>query len=165
MTRLGHQLIRTVMTLATALLVLIPLAALPASADTSKDSIKNLKVDITLDASGKAHITETFDWNFGTRKGLGFYRTLVTAMGYDPDPDKIRVYEVSGERVISPSGAPASIWRESETNGKTKFSIGAPDGSNDRVSGIQKYRLDYDVAGTINAIEEGQNTVESLIVV
>ncbi|OKL52920.1 hypothetical protein BSZ39_12325 [Bowdeniella nasicola] len=38
-----------------------------------------------------------------------------------------------------------------------KLSIGAPDGSDDRVSGVQTYVLSYDVKGTINAITDGQN--------
>lgn len=132
--------------------------SLPVSnGSPADDAIDHLDVEIQLNRSGDANIRETYRWDFGQRRGLGFYRTLVTKMGYSPDPDKIRVYEVSGEHVSSSSGAPAGVWRESESRGLLKLSIGAPDGSNDRVTGIQTYTLTYQVKGAINAIKEGDN--------
>ncbi|SDZ83172.1 Predicted membrane protein [Bowdeniella nasicola] len=128
-----------------------------ANGNPGDDVIDHLDVEIQLNSSGDANIRETYRWDFGQRRGLGFYRTLVTKMGYSPDPDKIRVYEVSGEHVSSASGAPAGVWRESESRGLLKLSIGAPDGSDDRVTGIQTYTLTYQVKGAINAIKEGDN--------
>lgn len=130
-----------------------------ADGDPSQDVVRDLTVLYELDADGTLFVTETFQWDFGARNGLGFYRTLITRMGYGPDTSKARVYEYSGFSVYSPSGAPAEVWVENETYNEIRLAVGAPDGSSDTRRGVQTYVLTYEVAGTINAVR-GQEGVQ-----
>lgn len=139
-----------------SVLITVFTLGLPTSAradgDPLGDVVRSLTVDITADADGTLHVTETYEWDFGTRNGLGFYRVLVTGMGYEPDPTKMRSYEFSGFAVSSPTGAPADVWVETETAARMTLSIGAPDGSSDTRTGVQTYVLSYEIRGALNAI-------------
>lgn len=146
--------------LALLLTVLTMFVAAPARAegDPTQDVIRDLEISIQLDAEGTAFVTETFQWDFGTREGRGFYRELVQHMGYEPDPDKVRVLEYSNFEVSSPSGAPADVWVESTSGSTVRLAVGAPDGSSDIRTGVQTYVLTYEIRGALNAIE-GQDGV------
>ena len=137
------------------------LLALPAYADgdPSEDIVRNVDIAVDIDADGTAHVSETYTWDFGTRNGLGFYRSLVQYMGWDPDPDMMRQYVYSDFAVTSPSGAPAEVWVDSEYGSLIQLSIGAPDGSNDTRTGVQTYVLTYTIEGSLNAIR-GQQGVD-----
>ncbi|MDO5495648.1 MAG: DUF2207 domain-containing protein [bacterium] len=141
--------LRALLVLCAALLLLFPLPA-HADGDPSQDVIRSLTVDYELDVDGTLHVTETYEWDFGTRNGLGFYRSLIQRMGYDSTQQ--RVYEYSGFDVTSPSGAPADVWISDETTTEIVLSIGAPDGSSDTRTGVQTYVLTYEARGTLNAI-------------
>lgn len=123
-----------------------------ADGDPSNDIVRDLTITHELDDEGNLHVTETYRWDFGTRDGLGFYRTLVQRMGYEPDPTKERRYEYRDFKVHSPSGAPAYLWLENTDSPELRVAIGAPDGSSDTRTGVQTYVLSYTVRGTINAI-------------
>lgn len=140
------------------LLTLTQSPAARADGDPADDVVRSLDVAIDLAADGTASVTETYQWDFGTRNGLGFYRVLISAMGYDPDPDKLRTYLYSDYAVTSPSGAPAEVWVERNTGSEIWLSVGAPDGSSDTRTGVQTYVLTYQLEGTLNAIR-GQSDV------
>ncbi|HZK06014.1 MAG TPA: DUF2207 domain-containing protein [Actinomycetaceae bacterium] len=135
-----------------------------ADGDPAGDVIRGLDVVYELDAAGTLHVTETFQWDFGSRNGLGFYRTLLQRMGYQPDDTKVRILEYSNFQVSSPSDAPADVWVEDAYGNEIRLAIGAPDGSSDTRTGVQTYVLSYDVEGTINAIrgQEGVNDQDEL---
>lgn len=131
-------------------------AALPARADgdPTEDIVRNVDIAVQIDASGIAHVTETYTWDFGDRNGLGFYRSLVQYAGWEPDPDLMRQYVYSNFEVSSPSGAPAEVWVEDEYGTLLILSVGAPDGSSDTRTGVQTYVLTYDIEGSLNAITD-----------
>jgi len=136
------------------------LAPLPARADGDPrtDIVRGVDVVMTVNPDGSIHVSETYQWDFGTRNGLGFYRDLVQRMGYGPDTTKARVYRYSNFTIRSPSGAPAEVWVESESFTTIRLAAGAPDGSSDTRTGLQVYVLEYDIDGALNAIR-GQAAV------
>lgn len=129
-----------------------------ADGDPDKDIVRELAIVYELDETGQMHVTETYRWDFGERNGLGFYRTLVRAMGYAPDRSKLRVYDYGNCEASSPSGAPASVWVEGRSQAEVRLAIGAPDGSSDTRTGVQTYVLSYDVLGAINAVRNEAGT-------
>ena len=136
-----------------ALVAMLSIGFAPAAqASPDDDIVRDLTISYELDASGVLHVTETFQWDFGDRDGLGFYRSLVNKMGYEPDPTKERILEYSDFQVSSPSGAPAEVWVDDRTATEIVLAIGAPDGSSDTRNGVQTYVLSYQVRGAINAI-------------
>ncbi|HLV05389.1 MAG TPA: DUF2207 domain-containing protein [Actinomycetaceae bacterium] len=126
---------------------------LPASAAAaaSGDVVRQLDIDIVVRPDGVLEVTETYDWDFGTRRGLGLTRTLDARFDYPPQPGKVRVYEYGSFSAASPSGAPAGVWAYDE-GPRVRVDVGAPDGSDDRRSGHQTYVLRYTVDGALNAI-------------
>lgn len=132
-------------------------SAARADGDPADDVIRSLSVEITLAQDGTMTVRETYEWDFGARNGLGFYRVLISGQGYDPDPSMMRVYEYSDYAVSSPSGAPAEVWVERERGSEIHLAVGAPDGSSDTRSGLQTYVLTYKVKGTLNAIRGEAN--------
>ena len=139
-------------------LVILFLALLvtPAPAHAaSNDVIRDLSIEIDVRPDGILEVTETYDWDFGSRQGLGLTRELDARFDYDDE--NIRVYRYDNVAVTSPTNAPAGVWSR-ERGGKVVLDIGAPDGSSDRRSGRQTYVLTYTVEGALNAIR-GQEGV------
>ncbi len=134
--------------------LLLALLGLPARADgdPSRDIVRAVDVLMEVAPSGAIHVTETYQWDFRDRNGLGFYRELITLQGWDPDPEKVRLYEYSGFTVTSPSGAPADVWVEQNWGGVLRLAVGAPDGSSDTRTGLQTYVLEYDAVGLLNPV-------------
>lgn len=132
--------------------------ALPAQASASDDVVRQVDIEIEIDSDGTVHVEETYQWDFGTRNGLGFYRSLIQYAGYSPDPQKMRRYEYSDYQVHSPSGAPAEVWVDRSSGSEIVLAVGAPDGSTDTRTGVQTYVLSYEIRGTLNAIR-GQDGV------
>lgn len=135
-----------------AALALTFFGALPAQANADNDVIRAVDTVVELDADGVAYVTETYQWDFGNRDGLGFYRELVQYMGWAPDTTKMRHIEYSNFAVSSPSGAPAEVWVESEYGSVIQLAVGAPDGSNETRTGVQTYVLTYEMRGALNAV-------------
>lgn len=160
--------VRALLALLTAFLAAIWMLAVSPAAyadgDPADDVIRSLYIDLTLEADGTMYVTETYEWDFGTRDGLGFFRTLIQQQGYDPDPDYVRFYRYSDFSVWSETGAPASVWVDQDTGRHLVLSVGAPDGSSDTRTGVQIYTLSYQVEGTLNAIrgQEGVHDQDEL---
>ncbi|HHW84430.1 MAG TPA: DUF2207 domain-containing protein [Actinomycetales bacterium] len=129
-----------------------------ADGDPSQDVVRSLDVHYRIDETGTLFVEETFEWDFGSRNGLGFYRALVQQMGWEHDTSMARVLRYENFEVHSPSGAPAEIWVESSYGSMLRLAVGAPDGSTDTRTGVQTYVLSYEVEGAINAVR-GQEGV------
>ncbi|MGC0143673.1 DUF2207 domain-containing protein [Pseudactinotalea sp. Z1732] len=127
--------------------------AAPTQADARDDVVRALDVEITIDAGGLVHVTETYEWDFGDRDGLGLRRELAQRFAWPHDPDLMRLYRYDQFDVHSPSGAPAEHWI-SERGAYLRVDIGAPDGSDDTRTGVQTYELGYTIAGALNAIRD-----------
>ncbi|MCM3660310.1 DUF2207 domain-containing protein [Georgenia satyanarayanai] len=140
--------------LAALALVLAGLLLLPPAATAaSGDVVRQLDIAIDIRPDGTLEVTETYDWDFGSREGLGLTRMLDSRFDYAPDPDSVRVYEYAGFAASSPTGAPAGVWSTDE-GARVRVDVGAPDGSEDRRSGRQTYVLRYTVDGALNAIRD-----------
>ena len=146
------QRVLAALAVALATLLLLPSAATAAS----NDVIRDLRIEIDIRPDGVLEVTETYDWDFGTRQGLGLTRELDARFDYDDE--HVRLYEYDNFAVTSPTNAPAGVWPR--TSGpKVIVDIGAPDGSDDRRTGRQTYVLTYTVTGALNAIR-GQEGLE-----
>jgi len=152
--------VRAAVVVLLAALLWLATTFLPAHADgdPATDIVRGVDVVMTVNPDGTIHVDETYQWDFGTRNGLGFYRDLVQALGYGPDPTKYRVYRYSNYAISSPSGAPAEVWVERDWGDTIRLAAGAPDGSSDTRTGLQTYVLSYDIDGALNAIR-GDATV------
>lgn len=129
------------------------IAAFPAAANPSDDVLRSLSIEAVLAADGSIRVTETLEWDFSSRDGLGLFRSIEQWMAWEHDDDMMRVMEVSDYEVSSPSGAPAEVWVE-EDGQFLQLAIGAPDGSDDTRSGMQTYVLSYTIDGLVNPIRD-----------
>lgn len=129
------------------------LAPAPAAADANEDVVRSLAIEAELDPAGSMHVTETYEWDFGDREALGFDREILQRMDWEPDSSMVRLLEISGIEVSSPSGAPAEVWVEGDGH-YLELAIGAPDGSEETRSGVQTYVLSYTIHGALNAIRD-----------
>src|SRR5690625_4949733 len=128
-------------------------SAPPAHADAGDDVVRHLDVNMYIDADGWVRVTETYEWDFGDREGLGLRRELAQHFSWPEDPDLMRVYEYGEISVSSPSGAPADHWVTGD-DAYLSLDIGAPDGSDDTRTGVQTYERRYTLAGALNAIRD-----------
>lgn len=126
---------------------LLPAPAAAASGDPADDVVRDLTISIDLDEDGVMHVKETYDWDFGEREGLGFFRTLSTQM---PSDEGRRVVDYEDFTLTSPTGAPADVADIEESRDTLQLSLGAPDGSEDTRTGLQTYELSYTVHGAVD---------------
>ncbi|MDS2173711.1 DUF2207 domain-containing protein [Nesterenkonia sp. CL21] len=126
---------------------LLPAPAAAASGDPTDDVVRDLSISIDLDEDGVMHVKETYDWDFGEREGLGFFRTLSTQMPSDEGP---RVVDYEDFALTSPTGAPAAVADIEESRDALQLSLGAPEGSEDTRTGLQTYELSYTVHGAVD---------------
>ncbi|MBO0829326.1 MAG: DUF2207 domain-containing protein [Streptosporangiales bacterium] len=143
-----RRLLATVLFAALAALALVPLAASPASA-AGDERIRSYDSSMTVGKDDSMRVVETVQYDFGSSYDKhGFYRTLVTRMGYDKDYR--RLYPVDDIKVSSPSGAPADLSTTYDAN-DVLIRIGDPDRT---VSGVQTYRISYRVKGVLNGFSD-----------
>jgi hypothetical protein len=131
----------------------VPLVAARAAGDPDQDVVRDLSIDIEIDAEGRLHVRETYTWDFGDRDGLGLTRLLAQQLAWPADRTKMRVYEYADVTVTSPSGAPAEVWTVRDGR-YLALAVGARDGSDDTRTGVQTYVLGYTVDGALNAIRD-----------
>ncbi|NLS10422.1 DUF2207 domain-containing protein [Nesterenkonia sp. MY13] len=125
------------------------------------DVLRELTVDIEVDQEGILHVTETLEWDFGEREGLGFTRELFTHMGVQGDPGAIRLYRYDDFQLSSPSGAPTQrVSTREDGEGRLYGEFGADNGTDDTRRGVQTYVLEYEIHGAMNPIR-GEEGVEN----
>ncbi|TLQ00278.1 DUF2207 domain-containing protein [Nesterenkonia salmonea] len=118
-----------------------------ASGDPEDDVVRDLTIEIEVDEDGVLHVEETYDWDFGERDGLGFYRSLSTEQ---PTDDGRRQFDYQEFSLSSPSGAPAEVVETNESRRELELTLGAPDGSDQTSTGVQTYQLSYTVHGAVD---------------
>lgn len=123
----------------------------PAAADDPEDDVvRHLDVEIQAQEDGTLHVTETYDWDFGDREGLGFYRSFITREQVPQDHEQAGghwLYDYSGFELSSTTGAPAEVAGIDESGDELMLSLGAPEDSDQTVTGVQTYELSYEVQG------------------
>jgi uncharacterized membrane protein YgcG len=110
------------------------------------EGVRNLRIDVDVDAEGGATFTETIDYDFGGRaERHGIYRHIWLTQPCNTDWD--RVYPLSDLSVTSPTGAPADVVVEGGTAEGTRLRIGDPD---TLVDGQHTYVVRYHLAGVVS---------------
>jgi uncharacterized protein (TIGR04222 family) len=128
---------------AAALLVLF---AGPAWAQSAQEVIHDYTVEIQILSDGHLKITETIDYDFGSTRHHGIFRTIPTRFPYDEVND--RIYPI--DDVSAQSDAPDDV-DVSEEGSFTKIRVGDPDVE---ISGRHTYTLTYRVEGALNSFPD-----------
>ncbi|MGO1318147.1 MAG: DUF2207 domain-containing protein, partial [Cellulomonadaceae bacterium] len=139
-----------------AALTLLP--AFPAFASADGDRVRDLEISYQIDAAGTVHVTETYQWDFGSREGRGFARQLDAA--FEHDDDHVREYRYTDVAASSPSGAPADVTLV-EDGASLEVQVAAPEDSDERVTGVQTYVLSYTITGALNAVRGQQDVPDA----
>jgi uncharacterized protein (TIGR04222 family) len=128
---------------AAALLVLF---AGPAWAQSAQEVIHDYTVEIQILSDRHLKITETIDYDFGSTRHHGIFRTIPTRFPYDEVND--RIYPI--DDVSAQSDAPDDV-DVSEEGSFTKIRVGDPDVE---ISGRHTYTLTYRVEGALNSFPD-----------
>ena len=127
-----------------ALLVLV---ALPAWAQSAQEVIHDYTVEIRVLSDGDVRIRETIEYDFGTSRHHGIFRTIPSRYHRDSVYDRVyRIEDVS----VTASGAPSNT-EVSQEGSSTVIRIGDPDVE---ISGRHTYTIAYRVAGALNAFTD-----------
>jgi len=126
-----------------ALLALV-LPAGAAAAD-AEDLVARYAMAIELDADGTAHVVLDLDMDFGTEPNRGPFLTYVVKQRFDDTQD--RVFRYTNIEASSSTGAVDTVDVE-ESDGWLEIRIGEED--RDEFTGVQSYRITYDVDGWVN---------------
>ncbi|GEL95078.1 hypothetical protein CCO02nite_17360 [Cellulomonas composti] len=133
---------------AVAALVVGPLGAGPAGAVADLSSGREItRYELTADvaADGVVHVAVDLDLDFGDEPGHGPYLSVVTS---EQTADGwTRLFEVTDAVAASPSGAPDGLRIDDEGD-RVALYIGDEDVGD--VSGVQTYRVEYDVTGLLD---------------
>jgi uncharacterized membrane protein YgcG len=131
------------------LLALAAMVVLPASSAWSAgvEHIVSFTADYTVEAGGGMDVVETLVWDFGASPHHGIKRYITTSQGYDPQPSKHRIYDLTQVQVSSPSGAPTQT-STSQFGANTIIRVGDP---NTTISGTQTYVVRYHLGHVVNS--------------
>ncbi|HVE98729.1 MAG TPA: DUF2207 domain-containing protein [Mycobacteriales bacterium] len=128
-----------------ALVACVVGSALPAvHATQAGERVAAYTVHLTLERSGRLHVVETIDYDFGPNERHGIYRTIPVRFHHDDRYD--RVYPVDNLEVTGSPGTPTDVDVTDE-GGSKRIRIGDPDRT---ISGRHSYRIAYDVDGSVN---------------
>ena len=125
-----------------SIVVVLPLVpAIPASAQSAGEQIRAYRVVITIKPDGTLRIQESITYDFGTEPHHGILRDLVERERFDSKHD--RRYRIDVESVSAAAGTPSAFQRS--TNGPyLQLRVGDPDQT---ITGVHRYRLVYTVRG------------------
>lgn len=121
--------------------------AAPAIAAAGDGTTPAFDVTIRVQADGTLRIREDITYDF-TDNSHGIERYI--PVRYRADSTRDRVITVSNVRVSSPSGAPADLQQEQQSD-VLYLRIGNPDRT---VIGRQRYVVEYDVIGALNTFPD-----------
>lgn len=145
--RRGHP---AALALLALLALLLGLPATAYAAGSGGERILSFTADYRVAADGSMQVTETLVWQFDGDQSHGIQRYIRTRAGYDPQPDRYRVYELSDASAASPTGAPADL-AVSQQGAETRLRIGDP---NQTVSGRHTYVVRYRLGHVVNGFED-----------
>ncbi len=119
-------------------------AAVPGDLTSGREITRyDVTADVAVDGSVAVGIELDFD--YGDDPGHGPYLSFPTRVSYDDERD--RVFEFSDVQASSPTGAPADVHRDDESDAMV-LRIGDEDV--DDVSGVQTYVVTFTVDGWLN---------------
>jgi uncharacterized membrane protein YgcG len=124
---------------------LLALFAVPAWAQSTQEVIHDYTVEIQILSDGHLTITETIDYDFGSTRHHGIFRTIPTRFYRDDVYD--RIYRIEDVSVTASAGAPSDT-EVSQEGTSTVIRIGDPDVE---ISGRHTYMVVYRVEGALNA--------------
>ena len=127
-----------------AVLVAMVVLAPPARAASSWE-ITSYRADVVLDQGGRAHVSLTLDFDFGSDPGHGPYLVIPERQAIADDPDHWWTMEVTFDGASSPSGADATAVT-SRSDGNLWIRIGSEGRT---FTGVQTYVVDYSVRGLV----------------
>ena len=113
------------------------------------EQITRYSVAMELRKNASMHVTETIEYDFGSLRRHGIFRTIPTIFPYNDKYE--RVYPISNVDVKSPTGAPTK--KKVEKGKTTSIRIGDEDKT---VTGRQAYVLSYDVGSVVNSFPDHQ---------
>jgi uncharacterized protein (TIGR04222 family) len=111
------------------------------------ETIHAYEVRIEISGTGDLLITERIDYDFGSARRHGIFRTIPSRFYADDVRD--RVYRIEDVSVESPT-APTDVEVSAE-GGSTTIRIGDPDVE---ISGRHRYTITYRVEGALNAFPD-----------
>jgi uncharacterized membrane protein len=127
---------------------LLALFAVPAWAQSTEEVIHDYTVEIQILSDGHLKITETIDYDFGSTRHHGIFRTIPTRYYRDDVYD--RIYRIENVSVTASAGAPSDT-EVSQEGTSTVIRIGDPDVE---ISGRHTYTVVYRVEGAPNAFAD-----------
>jgi uncharacterized protein (TIGR04222 family) len=128
--------------------VLLVLLAVPAWAQSAQEVIHDYTMEIQILPDGDLGITETIDYDFGSERHHGIFRTIPTRFYRDEVYD--RVYRIEDVSVTASEGAPSDT-QISQEGTSTVIRIGDSDVE---ISGRHTYAIVYRVEGALNAFAD-----------
>jgi hypothetical protein len=131
---------------ALAALVLVGSSAVPGAAQDG-ERIRSYEVEVDALPSGRIHVVETIDYDFGGNQKHGIYRNI--PVRFDYDDDYRREYPLRSVRVTGTPGTPVQTKVE-RSGDYVNIRVGDPDRT---ITGTHRYVLSYDVDGAINRFE------------
>lgn len=133
-----------------AALAVAALGVVPGTADAQFQGFERIRAyDVAIEVlpSGRIHVVETIDYDFGAQQRHGIIRNIPVRFQLDDEYD--RVYPMSGIRVTGSPGTPTDV-DVSDASGNKVLKIGDPDRT---ITGEHRYVIAYDVDGAINRFE------------
>lgn len=127
---------RSVLGLATVVLLGLPLGGRAEASDAGGERIQSYDVTLDVRPDGSLQVAETIAYDFGANSRHGIEREIDTEQRYDGSHD--RRFPVSEVEVVSPT-APDQV-QVIESGGETRLRIGDPDRT---VTGRHTYRISY----------------------
>jgi uncharacterized protein (TIGR04222 family) len=123
------------------------LLASPASAQPA-ETIHEYRVRLEILADGDVRIIERIDYDFGSQRRHGIFRTIPSRSYFDETRD--RIYRIDVESVTATAGAPSDV-EVTQEGASTVIRVGDPDVE---ISGRHTYILVYRVEGALNAFPD-----------
>src|SRR5919197_1809977 len=110
--------------------------------------ITRFAADITIRKDASLHIVEAIDVDFGTLERHGIFRNI--PVRYQYDDTHLRAYRLEVRSVTDAAGRRLT-FETSDQGADRVIKIGDADKN---VTGVQTYRITYDVSGAMNALSD-----------
>ncbi|MEX2446310.1 MAG: DUF2207 domain-containing protein [Dehalococcoidia bacterium] len=133
---------------AVVLALLLGTAGAASVAAQAGERIQQYDIAITIEEDGAIVVDETIRYDFGGAERRGIIRDIPVRLHYDDEHD--RLYDLDVIEVAVSEGTPGQYVVEDIEGGTTRIRIGDADTT---ITGAHTYRIQYRVAGALNAFE------------